>query len=462
MIHNRWVCRCKLGIDLASKVFFLMWKHICNHFNTGPGILFEIGSPCLENEAWRWQRSLRPVYESNSGTWAARSLNDTVKNRCSVQFNAVFCPFTTAVSSEAFAGTHRCQGKLSQGRWVMADRKSRERAQESQHFTWPTETSNWFCTSQTDPLTTDLLDTVCLRAVGSQPVLAVGFKSMYLLLKLFSQIFQWGDGYCSVQCNSVPMLTTFKPKPEQPWLTPADLTQGQVKLLSTTRKKRIRSNLKQASLSGKQLAASLIAWKNIFSAQLHFSDAFYVAAHVTPREDEWAQMWSEHLTSSVHPPPRVFSSLMLRQSLISQADKRMEWAFPRWWQMLIKFKCWSYCLDYNLLRAESDLAFVFACTPWVQRGTEVPVCHRCEVSSCYAGAEARSLNTDLSFLHAGEGCCGLWCPGPLLLYGGWPRRAQHIRPLPWTAHQTEHSAPLRPRQQDVQADHRGRLPRVHP
>lgn len=45
-------------------------------------------------------------------------------------------------------------------------------------------------------------------------------------------------------------------------------------------------------------------------------------------------IWTSN--SSLHPPPCVFSSLMLRQSLISQANKRMEWAFPRWWQILIK------------------------------------------------------------------------------------------------------------------------------
>lgn len=131
--------------------------------------------------------------------------------------------------------------------------------------------------------------------------------------------------------------------------------------------KRIRSNLKQGSLSGKQLATSLIAWKNIFSAQLHFSDAFYVTARVTPHEDEWAQMWFEHLTSSIHPSPHVSSSLMLRRSLISQANKRMECASPRWWQTLIKFQCWSYCLNCKFLRAERDLAFVFASYPEFKR-----------------------------------------------------------------------------------------------
>lgn len=71
-------------------------------------------------------------------------------------------------------------------------------------------------------------------------------------------------------------------------------------------KKKIKSNLKQASLSGKQLSASLIAWKNIFSSQLHFWVAFYVAAHVTPHEDEWAQMWFEHLIPLFIPHPVFF------------------------------------------------------------------------------------------------------------------------------------------------------------
>lgn len=126
MMHNRCVCRCKLVMDLASKVFLLMWKCICNHFNTSPGILFEIGAPCLENEAWIWFRSLRPVYKGNSGTWAPRYPNDTMKNRSSIQFKIIFCPLVIVVSSEALVGTHRCQLNLCQEgflspRWLMGD-----------------------------------------------------------------------------------------------------------------------------------------------------------------------------------------------------------------------------------------------------------------------------------------------------------------------------------------------------
>lgn len=188
----------------------------------------------------------------------------------------------------------------------------------------------------------------------------------------------WWVLFCPTQ--KCPDVNNIQTKTRTALINTSWFVSGSSKASVNNLEKRIRSNLKQASLSGKQLAASLIAWKNIFSAQLHFSDAFYVAAHVTPREDEWAQMWFEHLTSSIHPPPHVFSSLMLSQPLISQADKRTERAFPRWWQILIKFKCWSYCLDYKLLRTESDLALVFAYTPRVQKGIEVPMCHCCKVS----------------------------------------------------------------------------------
>lgn len=65
-------------------------------------------------------------------------------------------------------------------------------------------------------------------------------------------------------------------------------------------------------------------------------------------------------------------------------------------------------------------------------------------------------------MRTGEGCGGLWCSGPLFFHGGWTRRAQHVWPLPGAAGEAQHPAPLRPWQQDVQADHRGSLPRLHP
>lgn len=442
MIHNRCVCRCKLVIDLASKVFFLMWKHICNHFNTSPGILFEIGAPYLENEAWRWQRSLRPVYKSNSGAWAPRSFNDTI-NRSSIQFNIVFCPLAVAVSSDTFVGTHWCQAKLCQEnflsrRWLMGDGWCEEQGESPVEpalhlangdmkliFHIPyISTNNWLVGH-------GVSEGCCFPASPSlRPRIHISAPEI-----VFSDLsVGWWVLFCPTQ--RCPDVNNIQTKTRTALINTSWFVSGSSKAAVNNLEKRIRSNLKQASLSGKQLSASLIAWKNIFSAQLHFSDAFYVAAHVTPHEDEWAQMWFEHLTSSIHTPSCVFSSLMLRQSLISQADKRMEWAFPRGWQIPIKFKCWSYCLDYKLWRAESARAFGFAKTPWVQEGTEVPMCHCCKVSSYYAVAEAWNLNTDLCFVHAGEGCCGLWCPGPLLLYGGWTRRAQHIWSLPWIACET--------------------------
>lgn len=114
MLHNSSLCGCKLVIDLASKVFVLMWKHICNHFNTNPGILFGIGAPCLRNEAWRWQRiwslftKAIPALECPS-TW---SLSDTMRNRPSIQVDTVLCPLTITVSSEAFRGAHLWQVNL--------------------------------------------------------------------------------------------------------------------------------------------------------------------------------------------------------------------------------------------------------------------------------------------------------------------------------------------------------------
>lgn len=145
-----------------------------------------------------------------------------------------------------------------------------------------------------------------------------------------------GVGGAVLSGQRCPSVSNIQTKTRTALINTSWFVSGSRKPSVNNLKKKIRSNLKQASLSGKQLSASLIAWKNIFSSQLHFWVAFYVAAHVTPHEDEWAQMWFECLIPLLTPHPVFFSSPMLRQSLISQANKRMEWAFSRWWQILIK------------------------------------------------------------------------------------------------------------------------------
>lgn len=128
----------------------------------------------------------------------------------------------------------------------------------------------------------------------------------FMLLKLFFSdlLVGWWLLFCPTQwCPDVNIIQT---RNRTALINTSWFVSGSSKASVNNLEKRIRSNLKQASLSGKQLATSLIAWKNIFSAQLHFSDAFYIAAHVTPYEDEWAQMWSEHLTSFAHLPTRCF------------------------------------------------------------------------------------------------------------------------------------------------------------
>lgn len=313
MIHNRCVCRCKLVIDLASKVFLLMWKRICNHFNTSPGILFYTGAPCLENEAWRWQRSVRPVYKSNSGTWAPRSLNDTKKHRSSIQFNIAFCPLAVAVSSEAFVETHWCQANLRQegfpsprlligdGWWEEQGESPGEPALHLANgdlksiFHIPDiSTNNW--------LPGDSVSKGCCFPASPSLRLQIHISAPENVFSDLSVVW-WVLFYPTQRC---PYVNNIQTKTRTALINTSWFVSGSSKASVNNLEKRIRSNLKQASLSGKQLAASLLAWKNICSAQLHFSDAFYVAAHVTPREDEWAQMWFEHLTSSIPPRPMFF------------------------------------------------------------------------------------------------------------------------------------------------------------
>lgn len=319
MIHNRCVCRCKLVIDLASKVFFLMWKHICNHFNTSPGIWFEASAHFLKKEAYRWQRCLRTVYKNNSGTCVPSSFNDTIKNKSSIYFNIVFCPLAIAVSSEAFVGTHWCQTKVSQEvflspRWLVGDGWWEEQGESPGEpalhlangdlkliFHIPDiATTNWFVGHG--------VSEGCCFSSSPSLRLWIHISASEIVFSDLS-VGRWVL-FCPTQ--RYPNVNNIQTKTRTALINTSWFVSGSSKASVNNLEKRIRSNLKQASLSGKQLAASLIAWKNIFSAQLHFSDAFYVAAHVTPCEDEWAQMWFEHLPSSIHPPPHVFSSLMLR------------------------------------------------------------------------------------------------------------------------------------------------------
>ena len=324
MIHNRCVCRHKVVIDLASKMFLLVWKHICNNFNTSPGILFEIGAPCLENEAWRWQRNLGPVYKSKSGPWALRSLNHTIKTRFSIQFNIVFCPLATAVSSEAFIGTCRCQANLCRegflnARWLMGDGWKQEQGESiraPEFLLTNGDLKLIFCipgTSASNWLAGHSVSEGCCFPASPSLRLWIYISAPEIVFSDLS-VGWWVFFRPTQRC---PDVNNIKTKTRTALINTSWFVSGSSKASVNNSEKRIRSNLKQASLSGKQLAASLIAWKNIFSAQLHFSDGFYVVAHVTPHEDEWAQMWFEYLTSFGHPPTCVCSSLMLRQSLIS-------------------------------------------------------------------------------------------------------------------------------------------------
>lgn len=242
MIHNRCVCRCKLVIDLASKVLLLMWKHICNHFNTSPGILFEIGAPCLENVAWIWFRNLRPAYKGNSGTWAPRSPNDTIKNRSSIQFKIIFCPLVIVVSSEALVGAHRCQANLCQEgflspRWLMGDgwweEQGRSPGVSAIHlasgdqkliFCIPDISTNWLAGH-------DVSNSCCFPASPSL-MLWIHISAPEIVFSDPSVV--WWVLFCPTQqCPNVNNIQT----KTRAALTPADMSQGQVKLLSTTWRK---------------------------------------------------------------------------------------------------------------------------------------------------------------------------------------------------------------------------------
>lgn len=245
MLHNRSLCGCKLVIHLASKVFVLMWKHICNHFNINPGIWFEIGAPCLRNEAWRWQRSLKPVYKSNSSTWMPKHLvsqwhHEEQAGSSSLLARLIlsFVPWQLLFHQKHLE-EHTC-GRLTFTRevsgWLMADGNSKERPQEIQTFPWSMETWNWFSISQIYPLYGNWLAAhICCWSKGccfpSCPILRLQTHISALRSSRGVRGVVLSNQWC-------PDVNNIQTKTEQHWLTPADLSQGQTKLLSTTWKQR--------------------------------------------------------------------------------------------------------------------------------------------------------------------------------------------------------------------------------
>lgn len=170
-------------------------------------------------------------------TW---SLSDTMMNRSSVQVNTVLCPLTITVSSEAFRGTLLWQVNLFQGenpRWLMSGGWWEQQGKSPGHpdlslvkrdlkliFYIPDiPTDNWLAGHTC----------CCPRAVASHLIPSLGFKLTFLLSDL---PVVWGMLFCPT--NGVPMLPTSNTKPEHHWFTPADLSQGQAKLQSTTWRKR--------------------------------------------------------------------------------------------------------------------------------------------------------------------------------------------------------------------------------
>lgn len=92
----------------------------------------------------------------------------------------------------------------------------------------------------------------------------------FMLLKLFFSdlLVGWWLLFCPTQwCPDVNIIQT---RNRTALINTSWFVSGSSKASVNNLEKRIRSNLKQASLSGKQLATSLIAWKNIFFSSAAF------------------------------------------------------------------------------------------------------------------------------------------------------------------------------------------------